>query len=423
MLPRLMRDLRIQYALVFAMLGTVLPFASVYFRHRGFTAPQIGYAWAIWSGAITVSPVLVTMLADARIDPRRLLAGSALLAGAALGTLWYLNGVGAILGAWSVYCLTSMPVLPLLDGIHFSQERLRHARGEAPRPYPHVRVWGTIGYMVPAVLLLLGMMQMGMTLDVVLPMGAAFGAIAASQAFLIPDPRSAVNDTPEAHAADRRIPTADAARTLLRPNLLVFVVALLLLQVATSAHSGFYPIYLTERVKLDPKWIGPASILSVFVEMFFVFGSAKLMRRFGVKTLLVTAMVCTAARLGILASTSNAWTALGTQVFHGIFLIATGVIPPMVLNEAAEDRFRHSMQGLYVMIGGGGRALANLVAGQVEAWSLPGLFWIAAAISLAAGLLILLAFREPKHAREELTVADERPPTAAPVEGMATEAT
>jgi PPP family 3-phenylpropionic acid transporter len=417
-----MRDLRIQYALVFAMLGTVLPFASVFFRHKGFTSQHVGYAWAIWSGALMLSPVLVTMLADARIDPRRLLAGSALIAGASLGALMFLSGVGAILCVWTLYCLTSMPVLPLLDGIHFSQERLRHARGEPPRPYPHVRVWGTIGYMVPAVLLLV-LMQVGLPLDIVLPMGAAFGAIATVQAFLIADPRSTLDDTPEFREEERRLPTADALRTLLRPHLLVFVIALLLLQIANSAHSGFYPIYLTERVKLDPKWVGQASNLAVFVEMFFIFGSGALMRRFGVKNLLMVAMACTAIRLGLLASTTNVWTALGTQLFHGIFLIASGVIPPMVLNEEAEDRFRHSMQGLYVMIGGGGRAVANLVAGPVAAWSLSGLFWIAAGISLVAGVLILVAFREPRHETTEETVLDERPPTAAPVEGKPTEAT
>jgi PPP family 3-phenylpropionic acid transporter len=285
-----------------------------------------------------------------------------------------------------------------------------------------VRVWGTIGYMVPAVLLLL-LMQAGMPLDVVLPMGAVFGAIAAVQAFLIADPRSALDDTPEAREEERRVPTLDAVRTLLRPHLLVFVAALLLLQVANSAHSGFYPIYLTERVKLDPKWVGQASNLAVFVEMWFIFGSGMLMRRFGVKNLLIVAMACTALRLGLLAATANVWTALGTQLFHGIFLIATGVIPPMVLNEEAEDRFRHSMQGLYVMIGGGGRAVANLVAGPIAAWSLSGLFWIAAGISLAAGSIILIAFYEPKHETGEQTVTDERPPTAAPVEGMPTEAT
>jgi PPP family 3-phenylpropionic acid transporter len=387
---------------------------SVYFRDAGLSREQVGYAWGIWCAALTLSPALVTMLADARIDPRLLLAFVTAGASACLLALAKVHGVGPLLVVWTGYCLTSMPVLPLLDGIYFSQQRLRAARGEPVRSYPHVRVWGTIGYMVPSVLLF-GLLQRGLALADVLEVGAAFGVVAALQAIRIDDPRSPEGVASDAH---RRLPTLAAARTMLKPPLLVFVAALLLLQIAGSSHSGFYPIYLTERVGLADKWIGQASNLAVFVEMFFVFGCTALVVRFGVKRLLLIAMAATALRLSLLAVTSNPWVAVGSQVVHGLLVVATGVIPPMVLNDAAEDRFRHSMQGLYVMIGGAGRAAANVAAGPIAAWSLSGLFGIAAGFSVLAGLLILVAFREPRH--EEAACEKE---AAAPVEGMPTEAT
>jgi PPP family 3-phenylpropionic acid transporter len=407
-----MRDLRIQYALTFAMLGTVLPYVSVYFRHAGLTPQQVGYAWAIWCAAIVLSPVFATMLADARVDPRRLLAASSAVAGVCLVALGRVSGLGPVLGVWCVYCLSSMPILPLLDGIHFSQQRRRQARGEPARAYPYVRVWGTIGYMVPTVLLLL-LPRASQNLNVVLLIGGAFGFLTAGQALRLDDPRAA-RATDD---ADRRIPTADAARVLLRPNLIVFVAALLLLNMAGVAHSSFYPIYLTEHVGIDERWIGHISNLSVFIEMFFVVGCAALMRRLGVKRLLVIGMTAAVARLGLLAMSESVWVAVGTQFFHGLMLIATGVVPPMVLNEAAEDRFRHSMQGLYVMINGAGRMIANVAAGPVAAWSLSGLFGIAAGVSALAAVIILIAFREPRH---EETVVEEAPP--GPVEGLPTEA-
>ena len=151
--------------------------------------------------------------------------------------------------------------------------------------------------------------------------------------------------------AERRLPTLAAARVLLRPNLLVFVLALLLLQGAATVHGAFYPIYLTERVGIHQKWLGQISNLAVFIEIFFVYGCGTLMRRFGIKNLLLAAIALTALRFGLLGLTTNVWVAVGTQVFHGILLMSTGVIPQMVLDDAAEDRFRHSMQGLYVMVG------------------------------------------------------------------------
>jgi PPP family 3-phenylpropionic acid transporter len=417
MLPRLMRDVRLQYFLTFAMIGTVLPYVSVFFRRAGLSEAQVGYAWAIWSAAVMVSPVVVTMLADARVDPRRLLVLASVVSGMALLSLGFARGVGSVLGVWAVYCLASMPVLPLQDGIHFSQQRRRRERGEPPVPYHRVRVWGTVGYIVPS-LLLFAFLQRGMSMAGAVMSGAAFAAAAALQAALLADPRPAPGPDAGEGGTDventaRQLPTLAAARAMLQPNLLVFTAALLLMGMAGVAHGAFYPIYLVERVGLDEKWLGQVSNLAVVIEVFFVAGCGMLVGRLGIKTLLLMAMGFTALRLGLIAATTNPWVVVGTQVFHGIFLIAGGVLPQVVLDDVAEDRFRHSMQGVYVMVGGAGRVVANLLAGPIAAWSLPGLYCVAALLCVAAGWLVLVAFREPGHATGERP--DARPcPVPAP---------
>jgi PPP family 3-phenylpropionic acid transporter len=408
-----MRDLRIQYVLAFGMIGTVLPYVSVFFRHAGFSQAQVGYAMAIWSVVLMLSPVLVTMLADARVDPRRLLFVASIASCAGLLSLATATGVAAVMGVWTVFCCTSMPLLALLDGIHFSQQRLREARGEPLRSYPLVRVWGTIGYMVPSVLVFF-FLQAGAGLHVVFITGAAFAAVGAIQALRIEDPRGDDHRDGLDGGADDRVgvprqagvPTLAAARVLLRPGLAVFVAALLLMQAAGSVHGAYYPVYLTERVGMDEKWIGHVSNVAVFIEMFFVFGCGSLLARFGLKNLLLAAMTLTVLRLGLLAATENAWVAVGTQVFHGIFIIAISVVPPIVLNDAAEDRFRHSMQGVYGMLNGAARAVGNLVAGPIAAWSLAGLYGVAAAVCAVAAVLILVAFRDPARATPAAAAAD-----------------
>src|SRR5688500_19272023 len=54
-----------------------------------------------------------------------------------------------------------------------------------------------------------------------------------------------------------------------------------------AVHGAFYPIYLTERVGLDEKWIGQVSNLAVVIEIFFVFGCGALVARLGMKRLLL----------------------------------------------------------------------------------------------------------------------------------------
>src|SRR5688500_13041969 len=180
-----------------------------------------------------------------------------------------------------------------------------------------------------------------------------------------------------------------------------------------AVHGAFYPIYLTERVGLDEKWIGQVSNLAVVIEIFFVFGCGALVARLGMKRLLLVAMAATAVRLGFIAGTTNAWVVVGTQVFHGLFLITTGVLPQMVLDDAAEDRFRHSMQGVFVMVGGAGRVAANLVAGPIAAWSLGGLYGIAALVCAVSAGLILVAFREPGTDRQAAAKQQDGTPAGA----------
>ena len=400
-----MRDLRVQYFLTYCVIGAVLPFVSLVFRQAGLTNAQVGYAWAVWSLAVVLSPVLVTLAADAKADPRRLLALASALTGASLLALGLVRGVGPVLGVWAVYCLASLPVLPLQDGVHFSQQRRLKERGQPQQPYHLVRVWGTVGFIIPSVLLFV-LFQLRIDLRAAPWTGAACAALAAIQALLLTDPRPARADTPEVEdelearaeaerRSERRLPTLAAARALLRPHLLVFTGAVVLLQMASTVHTAYYPIYLTEMVRLDKVWVGVASNLAVFIEIFFVSGCALMVRRLGVKRLLLLATLATALRYGLVASSSRVGVAFGTQVFHGIFLVAVGVLPQIILDPYAEDRFRHSMQGLFVMITGSGRVVANIVAGQLAAGGIGRLYGYAAVMCLAAAGLILLAYREP----------------------------
>jgi PPP family 3-phenylpropionic acid transporter len=406
-----MRDLRVQYFLTYCVIGAVLPFGSVFFRGAGLTQAQVGYAWAIWSAAVVLSPVLVTLAADAHADPRRLLALASSLTAASLLALVFVRGVGPILGVWTIYCLASLPILPLQDGVHFSEQRRRQERGEAQRPYHLVRVWGTIGFIVPSILLFV-LLQLGTGLRAALWTGGASGALAAAQALLLADPRPRDRDAARGPDMDRRLPTVRAAKVLLTPHLLVFTAAVVLIQMAGSAHSSFYPIYLTEKVGLAPKWIGPATNLAVFIEVFFVFGSGALVRSLGVKRLLLVAAVASAVRYGLLALSATVPIAIGTQVFHGIFLIAVGVVPQMILDQHAGDEFRHSMQGLFVMVTGSGRVASTAVAGHVAAWSLGGLFAWAAILCVAASALILFFYRGPAGVGRGFEVIVDRAPTA-----------
>src|SRR5205807_2645867 len=170
---------------------------------------------------------------------------------------------------WTTYCLTTMPIFPLLDGIHFSQQRRRCERGEKAKPYHLVRVWGTIGFITPSLLLFV-LLRLGMPLRVVLFAGSALSVLAAVQARWVGDPRGDRSLFAGGELAlSAAPPTLHAAAALLRPPMLVFSAAILLMSMSVAVHSAFYPVYLTERVGLSDQWLGPMSNIAVICEALF----------------------------------------------------------------------------------------------------------------------------------------------------------
>ena len=396
-----MRDVRAQFFLTFAVLGTVLPYAPVYFRSAGLSQIDVALAFAMWSGAQILSPVLVAWAADTRVDPRRLVLLCTAGSGASLLALGFARGVWPVLGVWAVYCLASIPLLPLMDGIYFSLRKRHDERGEPLPPYHRVRVWGTIGFIVPS-LLLFWLLRGGMPVAGALMSGAVIAVFAGLQGLWLEDPRApaspVIGDVGECAdrpaAAGRGLPTAAAARTLLQPNLIVFCAALFMAQMASTAMAAFYPVYLTERVGIAVEWVGLIAQVGVVVEVIFVWGFGWVADRIGTKGVLVLGLGAVAARLGLMAAFATVPVAVGTQLFHGIHVLMMGVMPQTFLDRHADDDCRHSIQGVYVMLIGVGKTAGSLAAGPVAAYSLQAVFGYGALLCGVAAALAIAAFRE-----------------------------
>lgn len=387
-----MRSLSVQFFLSYAITGSLLPYLSVFFRQRGMEQTEIGLAYALASGAVLLAPVLVTALADLRVDARKLMALAMLLTAGSLVALSRAHSLVAVLVLWAVHSLTWTPLLPLQDGILFGIQNRQRRAGQTPVAYHKVRVWGTIGFISPALAMYL-LLREGASMETPLLVAAGCAILAGTWALMLPDPRADAEARPKVPEATR-LPTAAALRALREPHVLVFCIAMFLLQLVTAAYYAFYPVYLTETIGIGRQWIGLISAIGVGVEIFFMLSFGRLRAAMGLKWLMVLGFTTTAIRLLLLGTVITPAVAVGTQVFHGLMVLALHVAPPVFLNEHAEDDFRHSMQGLYTMlIAGLGRIAGNMLSGWVAQWSFTGLFISAAVVCAIAGALVALAFQ------------------------------
>ncbi len=377
-----MKSLRAQYFFAYAVLGAYVPYLAVFLRQRGLDDYQIGWVQSAWGLAVLLSPVVMTLAADLHVPNRRLLRLAFVGCGAAMGVMAALTHFWPLLIVYIVACLAVTPVISLQDGLNFAEQDRRSANGMATVPYHRVRIFGTLGYIVPSLLLYV-LLRQGAPIMVIMLATAGLCAAGAVNTFFLPHPPGREQ---RLEKSKLNLPTLAAFKTMLQPQLLVFCVAMWMCQAAVAGYYSFYPLYLTEQVGIDQRWLGLISSIGVMVEIPFVLGFGWLLARMSLRWLLTACLLVTALRLGLLSQYNNMATAIGTQLLHGPLVLVVHVAPPIYLNRCAQAGYRNSIQGLFaVLVIGTGRLIGNAAAGYAAHHSLGLLF------GLECGLLIVAA--------------------------------
>jgi PPP family 3-phenylpropionic acid transporter len=393
--------LKLHYVWAYAILGSVLPYLSLYARQRGLSDVQVGWVYGAFGLAVLVAPPAYTALADRLANNRALITGSYLLSAATLVGLCFGESFVTILGLHLLFALWFTSIIPLLDGLTFAtiaapvDEGIAPDAGNVRLPYRAIRIFGSYGWMLPgfafSALLLLGLETLRVSM-IAIGTGAAFAACGAITAGRLPR---------RSRATDRRrgLPTLAALRTLRRPAVAVFVGALFMMFVSITGYFAFYPPYL-EELGIRVELVGLITNLGVIVEVGCMIASNWLMRRVGVRGLLLIGAAAHVGRLVMLAGAPAPIVAVASQILHGPTVVAIYLLPPMYLNRQADPTYRNSMQGLYVMLCFGVARLAGAGIGHVSdavGGGMDGLravFWTSAAIAGAATLLLAVGFRD-----------------------------
>ncbi len=383
--PTSIRRLQAHYFAIFAVFGAVTPYISIYLRDvKGLSPSEMGNIFATGQSAVLFMPVLMTYLADKYRVVRPLLV-----------TLFALNliamtALAGALGFWACLLwisfnrLATQPQVALSDGLYFTLQ----AEPDQPKaPFSKVRVWGTIGFIAPSIVFYLGY-EFGGGITWIPWVTAAAAALGIINAFGLPMRSAAISKKPS-----NKVPTLEAARVLARPPLALFSIGVGFVFFTNMAFYGFYPLYLTSEVNIAEKWIGPISSLGVGMEIFYVLALDRLKKRFGFEGIIALGAIASLFRLACLAYLPTPFFAVFFQVFHGLTVIGFMIVPVMYLNTHAEEGYRNSIQGLFIMLVAGAFSIAgNIVAGQIAEIGLLTLFRASLIFCLIGIVLIVVSF-------------------------------
>lgn len=374
--------IRLHFLLLYAVVGAYMPYLPVFLgSDLGLPDRQIGWVTGIYGLSVLIAPPILTSLADRRLSGRTIIACAYVLACLGLLALALVDTFLAVLPLAFVFSLVYTPLFALLDGLTFSAI----AASERPPPYDRLRVWGSVGFMVPAFVLFFALHAgvAGRTAIVAAAVAAGLGALASP---LLPDfpPAARASELPR-FAAWQALRGA-STRALLIPTGLLF-----------AAISVFYAFYgrLLVSVGVDPAWVGLVMNIGVLAELPLLFAAGALLRRCSVRAILLTAAACLVARMALLAS-ADPLVAVATQVLHGPIVLGLYLLPPMILNLKAEPRLRNAVQGLYAMLCFGlARLVGSVLGGYAAEIALQWAFVLGAALSLVAFVWLLVAFHDP----------------------------
>lgn len=394
-----------QFLISFGVMGSVLAYLPVFLASRLESLSLVGLVMGTTGLAIICTPVLMTALADSRLQSRGLIA--MMFGIASLSCFWQAvsQSFVMLLISHTVFAFFIWPITSLQDGLVFADNQQAQAEGRKPTPYHRVRVYGTIGFAMPLAGLYF-LFDAGYDTSIALILGGLVCAIGAINALTLP--RTGLDQTRrvrfhESEAADNkpaqhRLPTLAAASVLLRGPAILFCVCLFIAHVGNSAYYAYYPIYLEKTVGFAKQWIGPITMLGVILELGVMTSVGLMTAKFGLKWILVGGLCVMSARFAMLGLWPAQHVAVWTQVMHGITVVAIYVIPPIYLNALAGDHFRASIQGLYAMVVfGPSRIAGNVLGGVISDNDLPTMFNIVSGTTLLAILGLAIGMRLPKR--------------------------
>ncbi len=372
--------------------GFLQPLAVLYLQASGLNSWQIGVVTGAGTGIAFALQPLWGRLSDALDKRRPFMFASAIGAGTAYLAFRFADSV------WAFTLLTALGVNAILYmnaavGTLCGRLAPRHEGGAL---YASVRIWGSIGYVLVALVMGIAMQRVAATpgglapalsraqLEPAFTYGPLlFFALALATLF--------VTDLPAPGRED-----AQPAPFVVTPQMRAFLIAFFLYNFALNGMLAYLSLYL-KQLGAAPLWITGVWAAGVFMEILMMSQSGQLSDRFGRRPLLLIPFLVLPLRLLLLVPASGALWVLPVQMLEGLGFGIIGTVSVAFVNDLAPARSRGSAQGLLFATMGLAMALAPLVGGAIsQAWNIRAMFAIMAVVA-ALGALVFWRFVGESH--------------------------
>jgi len=257
------------------------------------------------------------------------------------------------------------------------------ARVRAGAVYGRLRLWGSIGYVVAAVLVGALLAARGRAADRLVPiamwlsLGCAFAAAWPLRG---------------AGEAAARPHFADVVALLREPRLRLVLAIAALHWICLSPYNIYFGIFLQD-LGLSPLASALAYSTGVVMEVIVLMTFHRLQARFSLAALLAVAFAVTTARWLAIAVVSAPWALIALQALHGMTFGMFWSAAIALVTATVPASLRATGQALLIMSINVGAALGNTITGRLYDAYGSRLLFLLAAIGELAPLAVVLATR------------------------------
>ncbi|MFN3713427.1 MAG: MFS transporter [Alcanivoracaceae bacterium] len=358
------------YLVYFALLGTLVPYWSLYLKDAGFAAAQIGLLMAIPQITKLGAPNLWGWLADRTGQRLRIIRTGNLLAAVIFTGVFVADGFWSMVVVLAGFSFFWNAVLAQFEVITLD------TLGDRSHRYSQVRLWGSVGFIaaVLAVGVLLDMLSVA-----ILPwlLWGALWLIWLCTLLL-----------PAGSASVRTAPSGKLIEVLRQPGVLAFFACAFLMQLSHGPYYTFYTIHLVD-MGISRTMAGVLWALGVVAEVGLFLVMHRVLVRVPVRIIVTASLALAAVRWWLIAQVGDSllWLALA-QLLHAATFGSFHAAAMAWLHRTFSGGHAGQGQALYSSLGfGAGWAVGAGLSGVV--WSALGAdsFLVAAMVAaLAAGL-------------------------------------